>query len=46
MATRDNAPPPSDWRPFARHCGELCWDKACPVCGEYVVPANVTLGSE
>lgn len=45
MTTFDNAPPLDGWAPFSRHCGELCWDKTCPVCGEWI-PANITLGSE
>lgn len=46
MSTHDNAPPPDDWRPVPKHCGEVCFDVACPICGEYVVPKNIELGSE
>ena len=45
MTTYDNAPPLDGWAPFAKHCGVLCFDKACPVCGDWI-PANITLGSE
>lgn len=44
MTTYENAPPPDDWRPFAKHCGLLCFDTACPICGEIVLPRGAILG--
>lgn len=48
MSTYDNAPPREGWVPQpGRHCGALCFDVACPTCGEYVpIPPNITLGAE
>lgn len=46
MTTYDNAPPLEGWaQPVPKHCGLLCFDKACPVCGDWI-PANIELGSE
>lgn len=40
----DNAPPPEGWDPPAgRHCGQLCVDISCPVCGELVLPRLAVL---
>ncbi|WP_159083918.1 hypothetical protein [Nocardioides terrigena] len=46
MTTYDNAPPLADWIPQpGRHCGELCWNLACPICGEYLpTPASIVRG--
>ena len=44
MTTYDNQPPLDGWAPFARHCGELCWDKACHVCGDWVPMPDAQLG--
>lgn len=44
MTTYDNAPPPPDWTPPAKHCGLLCFDVSCGICGEYVLPAQAVLG--
>lgn len=39
MSTYDNAPKPDGWEtPPGRHCGQLCVDINCPVCGELVLP--------
>lgn len=46
MSTHDNAPPRDGWAPVAKHCGLICFDVSCDICGEYVIPPNVTLGSE
>lgn len=49
MSTFDNGPLLDGWHVQpAKHCGLLCVDFACPVCGENVpqVPANIELGSE
>lgn len=45
----DNAQPLDGWQVQPpRHCGLLCVDFSCPICGENVpqVPANICLGSE
>lgn len=35
----DNAPPPDGWEPqIGRHCGQICVDVHCEVCGELVLP--------
>ena len=46
MTTYDNAPPLPGWETQpGRHCGQLCFDRTCKVCGEYVQPAtNLVLG--
>lgn len=44
MTTRDNAPPPEGWVTPAKHCGVLCFDLACPVCGDWMPPRNAVLG--
>lgn len=46
LTTYDNAAPLDGWAPVAKHCGLLCFDVACGICGEYVTPANIELGSE
>lgn len=45
MSTFDNQPPIDGWQVQpGRHCGELCVDLACPVCGEWVTGPDVVLG--
>ena len=47
MSTFENQPPLDGWQVQpGKHCGLLCLDYSCPICGEYVVPSNITLGSE
>jgi hypothetical protein len=39
VISRDDLPPTPDWvPPFVRHCGELCFERDCPVCGVLVMP--------
>ena len=40
----ENAPPPDGWKLPPRHCGLWCNERACPVCGEWVVPEHIQLG--
>lgn len=38
MTSFDNAPPLDGFiAPPGRHCGQLCVDFSCPICGENVV---------
>lgn len=42
----ENGPQLDGWRVQpAKHCGLICVDLACPVCGSWVnVPANIERG--
>ena len=44
----ENGPELEGWHVQpGKHCGLICVDLACPVCGSWVnVPANIELGSE
>lgn len=44
----ENGPELDGWHVQpGRHCGQLCVDRTCPVCLEWLpMPANITLGSE
>lgn len=47
--TGDNADCPEWWQPQAgKHCGQLCVDIACPVCGEFMpqLGEHIVLGTE
>lgn len=45
MSTYDNAPKPEGWEtPVGRHCGQICVDVNCTVCGELVLPRLPILG--
>ena len=44
MTTWDNAEPLEGWQVIPRHCGLLCFDRACPVCGDWVNQPNVVRG--
>lgn len=49
MSTYDNLPPVDGWQVQpAKHCGLLCVDFTCPVCGENVpqVGPHIELGCE
>jgi hypothetical protein len=48
MTTYDNREPLDGWQVTpAIHCGQLCVDRTCPVCLEWLpMPPGVILGSE
>ena len=43
MTTYDQPRHTPDWTVTPKHCGQLCLDPVCPICGASV-PANVCLG--
>ena len=46
--SEENAPPPDDWRPIVKHCGDWHDTHVCSICAEYVppIPENIILGSD
>ena len=46
--SEENAPPPDDWRPIVKHCGDWHDTHVCSICAEYVppIPENIVLGSD
>lgn len=45
MTTHDNREPLDGWQVQpGKHCGQICCDFACPVCGENVPQPMVELG--
>ena len=44
MTSFDNAPKPEGWEAQAgKHCGQICLDRECPVCG-VTLPKLAVLG--
>jgi hypothetical protein len=47
MTTHDNGGYDLDWQVVPKHCGEICFERVCPVCRETLkIPPNIELGSE
>jgi hypothetical protein len=47
MTTHDNGGYDLEWQAVPKHCGEICFERVCPVCRETLkIPPNIELGSE